>query len=369
MFVIIMVALITTAGAEVLSASSIIVYDIYQTYIAPFRQAQVPDSKQINLRMQRAIRNEEYLEYDRRCVVLKHVVVISVTCLLIPITLVLLATEIDIWWMFMFTGILVNSCVLPIALAITWHRVTGPGVVSGAMAGFLCGLVAWLVYASTYTEGLDKFRNNTGEDRPLLVGLAVSLGLGGLICVIVSLSCGGCDSDLQEEEVWEKTRQVDNPILPWSVKYAPDIGANNMSKGKPHFYTVRRTFKLSEICAYILGVLLAVCMVLVWPALMLTSDIFTEDVYRSWTWMVLIVGIVVTIFLIIVPLLWEIIQTCRQAYYNRMWSRNDQHRLEEEPSENGDTIKREPTPPPPPPVDTNSQYSDSEAASTMGKHF
>ena len=42
----------------------------------------------------------------------------------------------------------------------------------------------------------------------------------------------------QEEEEWEKVRQIDNPILPWSVKYAPDVGAHNMGHGRPHFYTV-----------------------------------------------------------------------------------------------------------------------------------
>ena len=45
--------------------SSVIIYDIYQTYISPFRPTPVPDTKQISVRMQRAIKNEEYLEYDK----------------------------------------------------------------------------------------------------------------------------------------------------------------------------------------------------------------------------------------------------------------------------------------------------------------
>jgi len=36
-FTLTMAALVTTAASQVLGASSIIVYDIYQTYIAPFR--------------------------------------------------------------------------------------------------------------------------------------------------------------------------------------------------------------------------------------------------------------------------------------------------------------------------------------------
>ncbi len=50
---------------QVLAAASIVIYDIYQTYISPFRATPVPDTKQISVRMQRAIKNEEYLEYDK----------------------------------------------------------------------------------------------------------------------------------------------------------------------------------------------------------------------------------------------------------------------------------------------------------------
>ena len=66
------------------------------------------------------------------------------------------------------------------------------------------------------------------------------------MCIIVSLVCGGCDADLYEDEEWEKTRELDNPVLPWSVKYAQDIGPTPMIRGRPHFYTVRRTFMCSK---------------------------------------------------------------------------------------------------------------------------
>ncbi len=53
---------------------------------------------------------------------LKHVVVVSVTILTIPAALVLFAIDIDSYWLFILNAVLVSSCVLPIALAITWHR-------------------------------------------------------------------------------------------------------------------------------------------------------------------------------------------------------------------------------------------------------
>ena len=122
----------------------------------------------------------------------------------------------------------------------------------------------------------------------MLVGTSVSLALGGLLCITISLLCGGCDADLYEDEEWEKTRELDNPVLPWSVKYARDIGPATMIRGRPHFYTVRRTYMSSEICAYILGVLFAVVIVLVWPACMLTVNELNQNMFYSWTVLVII---------------------------------------------------------------------------------
>lgn len=321
MFVFTLVCVVTTAAAQVLAVSSIIIYDIYQAYVAPFTAKPIPPDRQMSMRVQRAIRNEEYLEYDRRCVILKHVVVISISILLIPATLIILAIDIDVAWLFKFLGVMVGSCVIPIALSITWHRTTGAGVSVGCLGGFTAAVISWLVYASTYNEGLTKFRENTGRPEPFFTGTAVALGFGGLLCIMVSLSCGGCDGDLQEEEQWEKTRSIDNILLPWAIKYAPDIGATHMQKGRPHFFTVRRTFRNAEVSAYLIGVLLAVGAVLMWPACMLLLQVFNKSEFSAWTLVMLVWGIVATAYLIIVPLVWEFVQTCRQAYYNRQWSK------------------------------------------------
>ena len=330
MFAMTMAVTITTAASQVLAASSIVVYDIYQTYISPFRGSTIPAEKELTVGTKRAMQNEEYLEYDRRCVVLKHVVVICVTCLLIPITLILLEVNIDTPWLYQALGVVVGSCVVPIVLAITWHRITGSGVTAGAIGGFLAGSISWVVFTAVKPGGLTNFRENSGRQDVMLVGLGVSLGVGALLCIFVSLSCGGCDRERLEEVEWERTRAIDNLILPWAVKYAPDIREVARTKGVPHFYTVRRTFKCAEISAYIVGVLLAVLMVLVWPACMLLVDVFDETAFYAWWLGVIIWGCVAALFIILVPLLIEVVQTCKQAYYNRAWVRKGgMQRLEE----------------------------------------
>ncbi len=257
--------------------------------------------------------------------------------LLIPLALAILAIDIDLPWLFQFLAVVVGSCVIPIALAVSWHRTTGPGIVLGAVVGMAVGFIAWISYASTFDGKLEKFRENTGRTEVFLVGTATSLGLGGLICVLVSLSCGGCDQNLVEEEEWEKTRHIDNPIIPWTVKYAPDIGQHQMAKGKPHFYTIRRAFKWSEISAYIFGVLLAVCIVLVWPACMLMQQVFDLDTFKTWSIVVVVWTSVALLFIMLVPVIFEVVQICMQSYYNRLWAKNNKgmSRLEEDPSHEG----------------------------------
>ena len=66
----------------------------------------------------------------------------------------------------------------------------------------------------------------------------------------------------------------------WAIKYAPDIGATHMQKGRPHFFTVRRTFRNAEVSAYLIGVLLAVGAVLMWPACMLLLQVFNKSEFR-----------------------------------------------------------------------------------------
>ena len=66
----------------------------------------------------------------------------------------------------------------------------------------------------------------------------------------------------------------------WAIKYAPDIGATHMQKGRPHFFTVRRTFRNAEVSAYLIGVLLAVGAVLMWPACMLLLQVFNRSQFR-----------------------------------------------------------------------------------------
>lgn len=334
MYALTLAVVLGCVSSEILSISSIIVYDIFQTYIRPFNFCGLTlpaaatggacsSNADVAVYDKRKAAGDLYLKYNRKCVIFQWVTVIAVSLLIYPITLIIMAIGMQTQWLFNFLGIIVGSAVLPIALAVIWHRTTASGVASGVLIGLVCGVTAWLVYASRFENGLAWFQGNTGRQEVLITGLAVSLGVGGLVCIVVSLTCGGCDPHRNEEEEWEKCRSVDNPILPWAVRYSSDFSSVNQHTGLPHFYALRRTYKGAEISAYVLGVLLSVGAVLGWPALMLIANVFTPQVYGNWGIMVFIWAVVAGAFICIVPLLYEIFDKCCVSYRIRLWK----HRL------------------------------------------
>jgi len=57
----------------------------------------------------------------------------------------------------------------------------------------------------------------SAREVPSLTGNLVSLLSGGILAVLVSLFSGKAK---EGPEVWEKTRDIDNPLSPWTELYA-----------------------------------------------------------------------------------------------------------------------------------------------------
>ena len=150
----------------------------------------------------------------------KNWAIVCITLATIPLTLILQALSVSLGWVYLFMGILIGSAVIPIALVVFWDRLSSGGVIAGSLIGVLCGFVTWLSVASTYPGGLagGHFLENTGREVPMLCGNCVSIGVGGILCVVVSLWQNRHMTKEEREEVWEKTRSVDNFLLPWSER-------------------------------------------------------------------------------------------------------------------------------------------------------
>ena len=146
----------------------------------------------------------EYRDYQDCLVEFKDWAIIYCTLAIIPVLwpAVIFGDIIglDLGWIYLFTGVLVASSVVPVALSLIWPKTTAQGVSSGVLGGAFCSLTAWLIHASTYPGGLSDFIANTGnavsfsliliissgQSLPMLTGNVVAIIAGGVICAVVS---------------------------------------------------------------------------------------------------------------------------------------------------------------------------------------
>ena len=53
----------------------------------------------------------------------------------------------------------------------------------------------------------------------MLAGNITAITVGAILAIIVSLITRRSMTELEIEEEWEKTREIDNPLSPWVQKY------------------------------------------------------------------------------------------------------------------------------------------------------
>ena len=66
--------------------------------------------------------------------------------------------------------------------------------------------------------------------------------------------------------------------------------------------------KSAEVSAYILGTVLTVLIVMVWPALMLLVGVFSCSAFTIWAMLVVVLAVISALYLGLVPLIAEIVQ-------------------------------------------------------------
>jgi hypothetical protein len=212
----------------------------------------------------------------------------------------------DLAWTYYFTGILIASSVVPIALSIIWARATSTGMMCGVVGGCVCGMTVWLSYASQFEGGLAPavFVKNTGKEYPMLAGNITAIVTGAVMGIVVSLCTRRAMSPKEVEEEWEKTREIDNPLSPWVHVYKGEL---NLEEGdcfhdRPPLDIVIKKFRAAKLTAYIAGVAFTVLFIGIWPGSMLTIPVLDSKGFLVWTTLSRGWAYVASTFIIIVPL-------------------------------------------------------------------
>jgi hypothetical protein len=105
--------------------------------------------------------------------------------------------------------------------------------------GALLGIISWILTSVIYYGGFDidksgkhyntfykkslpilSFSFLEGKLISMLVGNVFSIGTGGILVVVLTLITTKPLNVDQIGEVWEKTRDIDSPLLPWTEIYA-----------------------------------------------------------------------------------------------------------------------------------------------------
>ncbi|KAH9475722.1 Urea-proton symporter DUR3 [Psilocybe cubensis] len=53
--------------------------------------------------------------------------------------------NIDLGWLFYVQGVVLSPAVIPIALTVTWRKLTSAGIIAGALLGASLGMTAWMI--------------------------------------------------------------------------------------------------------------------------------------------------------------------------------------------------------------------------------
>ncbi|CAH1777253.1 unnamed protein product [Owenia fusiformis] len=378
-FMLIIMAIMSTGSAEVIAVASLIVYDVYQPYLNPFRDNLKGDScvlcgerlrsfehaetnekeefcsckpaiqcpECIDDRTNQRIKHTNgitvkrpytcsvhglYQQYQEDLVGYKSWCILWVTMFTIPLVLCSDWVGLNLAWVFNFTGVLISSVGIPICLSILWSMTNAKGMISGVIFGCVCGMSLWLGTASRYEGGLSRFLENTGREIPMLVGNCGSVITGGITCMVVSF-CTTDRKHFNASDVWEKMRNIENPLHPWIITYARDFGVTCNDKSeyiRPTHEAIKKIYRKPFILALIAGISLLFIFIVLWPAVMVPLKVMTRDQFNVWATFSQAYAFIVAAFIILVPLLQEIYLIFGKARKNYIRKNTDDNMADSE---------------------------------------
>ena len=155
----------------------------------------------------------------------------------------------------------------------------------------------------------------------MLTGNLVAICMGALISIVVTFITRWNMTKEIEEEEWNKTRDIDNPLSPWVAKYQGelDLEMSDMKEfhEKPPLDLVVSKFRAAKLTAWSAAVAFTVVFVGIWPGSMLATDILDKEGFTVWTTLSRGWAYVAAAFIVIVPLGQELRAVQKQLQRNK----------------------------------------------------
>ncbi|TFY55004.1 hypothetical protein EVJ58_g8521 [Rhodofomes roseus] len=161
LLIVLFLAVTSATSAELIAVSAVLTYDVYKRYINP----QATETQILRV---------------------SHAMVVFFAIVMGVLGLIFYYIGISMGWLYDFMGVVLGSAVVPIACCITWRKANKWGCIAGAVIGFCCGVIAWLVSTATLNDGVINVTTTFGNYE-MLSGNLASIGMGGIIAVSTSL--------------------------------------------------------------------------------------------------------------------------------------------------------------------------------------
>ena len=129
----------------------------------------------------------------------------------------------------------------------TWVRLFSLGVWLRSKQGSSLTYVTIMYILTVIIISLLSGTGNAFEVS-MLIGNCVSLISGGLITVGVTFVTGKQLTEEESLEIWEKTRDIDNPLSPWTELYVRWV--RRVKPWLNHVKATRKTLALTHVFYY-----------------------------------------------------------------------------------------------------------------------
>ncbi|KAK0478823.1 Na+/solute symporter [Armillaria novae-zelandiae] len=284
---VVFMAVTSATSAELIAVSSLFSYDIYRTYFKP------------NAKGAQIVRVSHYF--------------ICFWAVWMGCWAVILnKAGVDLGWLFYVQGVILSPAVIPIALTVTWRKLTSIAVCFGAILGAILGLMAWII-GCWKIYGTINITNLAKPYSAVCSGLT-GLLFSGIITVGISLLSpanydfqgtrgiarldDSDDSDRASgngENVEDKKNGVD------IVGAGADEAESQTGKGEMDMKTLQAAFKRAACYSSTLTLIVAIVVPL---PMFFSHYVYDKQFYKFWASVTIIWALMSGTWSVLLPI-WE----------------------------------------------------------------